>query len=71
MYKMFVKPAMRNEAINEYQKFKVLEKNWKNITTQIEQQPNILELLQTKINESLKYTVELIEDLKKSINQFF
>lgn len=42
MYKMFSKQVMKNEAAGEYQKFKVLEKNWRNITCQIEQQPNIL-----------------------------
>lgn len=30
-----------------------------------------MELLQTKVNESLKYTVELLEGLKKAVGEFF
>lgn len=32
MWRMFSKSAIKNEAPEECQKFKMLEKNWKNIT---------------------------------------
>jgi hypothetical protein len=50
MERMFLRQAMRLEAEKEYAKYKLLEKNIRSLTMQLEQQPNVLELLQTKIN---------------------